>query len=199
MGVIATQPCQDANSRQGMAKKSTHRRTRGWLALVAWLLMVAPTAYAAEIHGTVIKVYDGDTITVLDAARRQHKIRLSGIDAPELKQAFGRASRQHLADQVAGRTVVIEWSKRDKYNRIVGKILLDGRDINISQIEAGLAWHYKKYASEQSAVDRERYAWAETRARAAQSGLWRDKRPLPPWEYRKMKKSRSAGAMTAIR
>lgn len=183
--MIATQPWQEASSRQGMAKKSTHRRTRGWFALAAWLLMAVPTAYAAELHGTVVKVYDGDTITLLDAARRQHKIRLSGIDAPELKQAFGRVSRQHLADQVAGRTVVIEWTKRDKYKRIVGKILLDGRDINITQIEAGLAWHYKKYASEQNLGDRERYARAEEHARAARLKIWQENYPVPPWDYRK--------------
>ena len=156
---------------------------------MAWLLAAAPSVYAAEIHGTVVNVHDGDTITVLDADRRQHKIRLSGIDAPELKQAYGRASRQHLADQVAGRTVVIEWTKRDKYKRIVGKILLDGRDINITQIEAGLAWHYKKYASEQGPVDRERYAHAEEQARIQRSGLWQEKHPLAPWEYRKGRKS----------
>ena len=124
-----------------MTGKRPHQAGRGWLALAVWLVIAAAPSQAAELRGKVVNVHDGDTITLLDADRRQHKIRLSGIDAPELKQAFGRASRQHLADQVAGRTVVIEWSKRDKYNRIVGKILLDGRDINISQIEAGLAWH----------------------------------------------------------
>lgn len=106
-----------------------------------WLLTAFLPAYAAELPGTVVGVHDGDTVTVLDATRRQHKIRLSGIDAPELGQAFGRVSRQHLADQVAGRAVVIEWIKRDKYQRLVGKVLLNGRDINITQIEAGLAWH----------------------------------------------------------
>ena len=194
--MTAAQPWQEAGNRQGMASRGTRRSASGWLALAIWLLAAIPSANAAELHGTVVKVYDGDTITVLDADRQQHKIRLSGIDAPELGQAFGRVSRQHLADQVAGRTVVIEWSKRDKYKRIVGKILLDGRDINITLIEAGLAWHYKKYASEQSPVDRERYARAEARARVARAGLWREKHPSPPWEYRKARKSRPAESTT---
>ena len=182
-----------------MTGKRPHQAGRGWLALAVWLVIAAAPSQAAELRGKVVNVHDGDTITLLDADRRQHKIRLSGIDAPELKQAFGRASRQHLADQVAGRTVVIEWSKRDKYNRIVGKILLDGRDINISQIEAGLAWHYKKYASEQIPADRAHYAQAEEHARAARLKIWQEIHPVPPWEYRKMKKSMSAGAMMSIR
>jgi endonuclease YncB( thermonuclease family) len=136
----------------------------------------------------VVSVHDGDTITLLDDANRQHKIRFAGIDAPELSQAFGRVSRMHLADQVAGRTVVIEWSKRDKYQRLVGKVLLNGRDINITQIEAGLAWHYKKYATEQSPEDRQRYTHAEERARGNRLGLWQDSRAVPPWDYRKAKK-----------
>lgn len=144
--------------------------------------------YAGLLEGKVVSVHDGDTITLLDATHRQHKIRLAGIDAPELSQAFGRVSRQHLADQVVGRTVVIEWSKRDKYQRLVGKILLNGRDINITQIEAGLAWHYKKYATEQIPEDRQRYARAEEQARASRLDLWQYSHAVPPWDYRKTKK-----------
>lgn len=160
-------------------------------AVTVWLLVAQASfspAQAADLAGTVVGVHDGDTVTVLDATRRQHKIRLAGIDAPELKQAFGRVSRQHLADQVAGRAVVIEWSKQDKYRRLVGKVLLDGRDINITQNEAGLAWHYKKYASEQSPEDRERYARAEEEARASRRGLWQDSHAVPPWDFRRARK-----------
>jgi len=141
-------------------------------------------ADSAELSGTVVNVHDGDTITLVDAVHHRHKIRLSGIDAPELGQDFGKISRQHLADQVAGHTVTIEWAKRDRYQRIVGKVLLANRDINITQVEAGLAWHYKKYAIEQSPEDRQRYASAEDRARAAHLGLWQDRHSVPPWEYR---------------
>jgi len=122
--------------------------------------------------------------------------RLAEIDAPELKQAYGRVSRQHLASQVAGRMVTVEWFKRDRYKRIVGKVLLDGHDINITLIEAGLAWHYRKYAYEQSPEDRQRYARVEEQARVLQAGLWQEKHPLPPWEYRKARKSKPAGTTT---
>ena len=165
-----------------------HHRAAFRFVLTVWLLAAFLPAHAADLQGSVVGVHDGDTVTVLDATRRQHKIRLAGIDAPELSQAFGRVSRQHLADQVAGRTVVIEWSKQDKYKRLVGKVLLNGRDINITQIEAGLAWHYKKYASEQSPEDRQRYARAEEQARASRLGLWQDGHPVPPWDYRKTKR-----------
>lgn len=164
---------------------------RLWVTAVfymAFALGFQGIVYAGLLEGKVVSVHDGDTITLLDAAKRQHKIRLAGIDAPELSQAFGRVSRQHLADQVSGRTVVIKWTKRDKYQRLVGKVLLAGRDINITQIEAGLAWHYKKYATEQSPEDRQRYARAEEQSRAARLGLWQDGRSVPPWEYRKTKK-----------
>jgi endonuclease YncB( thermonuclease family) len=160
------------------------RGALNWLVLVVWLFAPFIPVCADVLQGTVVGVHDGDTLTLLDASHHQHKIRLAGIDAPELGQAFGRVSRKHLADQVAGRTVVIEWTKRDKYQRLVGKVLLDGRDINISQIEAGLAWHYKKYAAEQSPEDRLRYARSEEQAHAAHLGLWKDSEPVPPWAYR---------------
>jgi endonuclease YncB( thermonuclease family) len=164
---------------------------RLWVTAVIYLPFafgLVAIVHAGTLEGKVVSVHDGDTITLLDATRRQHKIRLAGIDAPELSQAFGRVSRQHLADQVAGRTVVIEWTKRDKYQRLVGKVLLDARDINITQIEAGLAWHYKKYATEQSPEDRQYYARAEEQAHTNRLGLWHDSAPEPPWTYRKTKK-----------
>ena len=161
---------------------------RKWVTALICLLFalgVHTVVHAALLEGKVVSVHDGDTITLLDAGLRQHKIRLAGIDAPELRQAFGRVSKQHLADQVAGQTVTIEWHKRDKYQRLVGKVLLNGRDINITQIETGLAWHYKKYAGEQNPEDQQRYARAEERARTNRIGLWQDSRAMPPWDYRK--------------
>ncbi len=182
------------HEREGMTIRSVLARPllgRHWVTGVFCLVFAIglhSVVHAGLLEGKVVSVHDGDTITVLDATKRQHKIRLAGIDAPELSQAFGRVSRQHLADQVAGRTVVIEWTKRDKYQRLVGKVLLNSRDINVTQIEAGLAWHYKKYATEQSPEDRQRYARAEEQARVGRLGLWQDGRSLPPWEYRKAKK-----------
>ncbi len=87
----------------------------------------------------MVKITDGDTLYVLDANYKDHKTRLAGIDAPETKQAYGLASRKHLASIVAGQQVTIEYKKRDRYGRIVGKVLLDGIDVCLEQIKAGFA------------------------------------------------------------
>lgn len=142
-------------------------------------------AQADTLTGKVIHVQDGDSITVLDDTRTQHKIRLSGIDAPERGQAFGNVSKESLAEQVAGQSVAVEWDKVDRYGRKVGKVLLAGLDSNLVQIKRGLAWHYKQYEREQSPADRQSYAAAEAEARAAKLGLWRDAEPTPPWEFRR--------------
>ena len=149
------------------------------------------SAWADTITGKVVAVTDGDTIRVLDGKQVQYKVRLAGIDAPESKQAYGARSKQNLSDLVFGKTVTVEFDKHDRYGRVVGKILYNNTDIDLQQIEAGLAWHYKQYANEQSKEDRMLYAEAETRARAAHLGLWNDPNPIPPWEWRKSSKTRS--------
>jgi endonuclease YncB( thermonuclease family)/methylphosphotriester-DNA--protein-cysteine methyltransferase len=136
------------------------------------------------IEGKVIRVSDGDTIAVLDKDNKQHKIRFQGIDAPESKQDFGQASKENLSKMIFGKQVTVIWEKVDKYRRTVGKVLLDGKDINIEQVKAGFAWHYKKYADEQPPEDRITYARAEEIARAGKLGLWQDPNPTPPGEWR---------------
>ena len=158
------------------------------LALFTTLIACVVAAHADQLAGRVVKVADGDTITILDTSNTQHKIRLSGIDAPERKQTFGDRSRQALADAVAGREVVIDWNKRDRYKRIVGKVLVSGQDINLQQVRNGMAWHYKKYENEQDVEDRSRYANAEYEAQRDRVGLWRNKDPVAPWQYRQEKK-----------
>lgn len=161
---------------------------RTWQAyLFSALLLIPCWVWAGTITGRVVNVHDGDTITVLDESSTQHKIRLSGIDAPELGQAYGRASRNSLAEQIAGKTVSVIWNKQDKYGRTVGKILLEGKDQCLEQVRTGLAWHYKKYESEQTPDDRISYGEAERTARVARVGLWQDREPFPPWEWRKKK------------
>lgn len=137
------------------------------------------------LTGYVVSVADGDTITVLDASRQQHKIRLAGIDAPEKKQPFGDRSRQNLAAMVFNKTVDVEWGKQDRYGRTLGKVMVNGVDANLEQIKAGLAWWYEKYRREQSPEDQRRYSETEQHARAARVGLWRDSAPVAPWDWRK--------------
>ena len=143
------------------------------------------TSAATKLNARVVSIEDGDTIIVLGATNQSHKIRLHGIDAPEGGQAFGNRSHQNLSDLIFGRDVTVEWSKRDRYGRKVGKVLLDGSDVCFEQIKAGMAWHYKYYQSEQSKEDRELYANAETEARTTRRGLWSDANPKPPWDFRR--------------
>ena len=165
------------------------------LALALLLISVQALALAGTLTGRVIRVTDGDTLVILDANKAQHKIRLQGIDAPERGQAYGKKSKEHLSDHVAGRFVIVEYNKRDRYERFVGTVLLGGRDMNLGQIAAGLAWHYKKYQGEQTSSDRILYSDAEREARMAGRGLWRDSGPVPPWEYRKEKRERLKDTM----
>lgn len=136
------------------------------------------------IEGKVINVHDGDTVTLLDGRNKKTPIRLQGIDAPELKQAFGTKSQENLSRMVLGKQVTIVWTKLDKYRRTVGTIMLDGHDVNIEQVKAGLAWHFKKYEDEQKPDERIRYAAAEVEARSAGLGLWKDPNPTPPGDWR---------------
>lgn len=141
--------------------------------------------HAEVLDGRVVGVSDGDTVTVLDGANTQHKIRLSGIDAPEKKQAYGNRSKQSLSDLVFNKAVQVETTKKDRYGREIGKILVNGADANLEQVKRGFAWHYKAYQREQSANDRSLYDLAEREARSAKLGLWDDVEPVAPWEFRK--------------
>lgn len=145
----------------------------------------AGCAGAADFTGRVVGVADGDTITVLAPQNIQHKVRLSGIDAPEKSQAFGQRAKQSLSDLVFNRQVTVQTHKKDRYRREIGKVLVDGLDANLEQIKRGMARHYKAYQREQSAEDRAAYAAAEDEARRLRVGLWQEAQPVPPWELRK--------------
>jgi endonuclease YncB( thermonuclease family) len=153
-------------------------------------LLLACSTHAEVLTGRVVGIADGDTITILDSSRQQHKIRLAGIDAPEKKQAFGERSRQNLAAMIFRKTVIVEWEKQDRYGRTIGKVMVNGVDANLAQVKAGMAWWYEKYRKEQSPADERMYAEAEQQARTARVGLWRDPVPVAPWEWRSAQRSR---------
>ncbi len=161
-------------------------RRRAFLVLVVSLSILYSCSRETPrtVSGKVVKIADGDTITILDEQNVQHKIRLQGIDAPEHRQDFGEVSREHLASLVFGRYVRIEYEKVDRYGRLVGKVWIDGNDECLEQLKAGLAWHYKEFEKEQPAADQQVYANAEQEARSQKRGLWKDPAPTPPWEYR---------------
>ena len=144
---------------------------------------------------SVVGVADGDTVTVLDAANEQHKIRVAGIDAPEKKQAFGDRSKQSMSRMVFDKQVLVEWSKKDRYGRVIGKVLVaqenclkescpKNLDSGLAQVAFGLAWHYKKYEREQSVEDRRIYAQTEIEAQTKKIGLWSEPNPVAPWDFR---------------
>ena len=134
------------------------------------------------IIGRCTKVSDGDTITVLDSEKVQHKVRLDRIDAPEKKQAFGEKSKQHLSEMVFGKDVRVEWQKKDRYQRILGIVFIGEKDVNLQMVKDGFAWHYKFYDKTPA------YAQAALDAREKKIGLWVDPNPIEPYEFRKSKK-----------
>ena len=152
-------------------------------------LFISLLSLAEELIGKVIKVSDGDTITVLDSNNQKHKIRLKGIDAPESQQVYGDISTQSLSELVYDKEVLVTWDKKDKYYRILGKVIVDGRDANYEQLKKGLAWYYKQYEKDLSDDDKQRYSEAEEWARNYTEGLWADSNSIPPWEFRRRGKN----------
>jgi endonuclease YncB( thermonuclease family) len=150
-------------------------------------------ANAETITGKVVGVSDGDTITVLDSNKHQVKVRLAQIDAPEKKQDYGQASKKALSAAVFNKDVSVEVETLDRYKRTVGKVIVNGFDANLGQVNAGMAWVYRQYAKDQA------YYTAEDTAKAAKVGLWSKPNPTPPWEYRHSgKKSAHISKLTNI-
>jgi micrococcal nuclease len=153
-------------------------------ALLASFLSIA---LADEIKGRVVSVADADTITVLDAANTQHKIRFEGIDAPEKGQDYGTKATEALKAAIGGKPVRVVTTERDKYGREVGTVFAGDRNLNSWLVENGWAWHYKKYSTDAKLAE------LETKARAARVGLWADsKAPIAPWDFRSLQKQQRA-------
>jgi len=149
----------------------------------------------ADFTAKVQRVVDGDTVYVEDEAGIKFKVRLTGIDAPEQNQPYGLASKYHLSELLLNKFVLLESKPKkgktysvDRYKRVLAKIILDGRDINLSQVLNGYAWHFKRYQKQQSPKDRELYSQAELHAEKNKLGLWGEKNPIAPWKWRKIKK-----------
>jgi endonuclease YncB( thermonuclease family) len=147
--------------------------------------LLTNVGHAGNLSGEVVGVTDGDTVTVLDREKRQIKVRLVGIDAPEKRQPFGQKSKASLSELTYRRMVIVITDKTDRYGRTVGKVVADGQDVNLEQVRRGMAWHYKAYSREQSAIDRVTYAAAEDTARSVKRGLWSMPGAQPPWEFRR--------------
>ena len=160
-----------------------------WL-LAVCLLLVLPDVHGVELRGHVVHVADGDSIVVIDAQNRRRRVRLAGIDAPEKGQPYANRSRNHLASLVRRKVVIVRWHKRDDYHRLVGVVFVKGRDINLEQVQVGLAWWYRAYAAEQTAQERRMYERAERLAQRKRRGLWAEHEPVAPWDWRRGKRTR---------
>jgi ATP-dependent hsl protease ATP-binding subunit hslU len=143
------------------------------------LLLISFFAFPLSLFALsakVVKISDGDTITVL-SGKKQTKVRLYGIDAPEKKQDYGQRSKQFLASLIAGQVVEVEPKGKDRYKRTLGIIYHKGQDINAQMVLNGYAWAYVKYSK--------MYVDQEKLARENKRGLWQSSNPTPPWVWRK--------------
>ena len=154
-------------------------------AIACMLALVAVDCSSREISGRVTAVADGDSLTITDSTRRSYRVRLQGIDAPERAQPFSNASKAALSKLVFGRDVVVVPQKTDQYGRIVGKLLVNDRDVALEQLRSGLVWFYTHFENEMAPADRARYLAAQREARLARRGLWAGDRPTPPWQFRR--------------
>jgi endonuclease YncB( thermonuclease family) len=142
----------------------------------------------AIVELQVFDVADGDTIAVNNTAGQAVMVRIQGIDAPENGQSFNAESRKNLLKLLKGNWVHVEFEPRgkpDKAGRIIAKIYLDGTDVGLDQIRAGLAWYSKDYAAFQTESDRHTYGEAEKEARKNGRGLWKEPSPRPPWQHKR--------------
>ena len=138
-----------------------------------------PASGAGTFVGKVTSVFDGDTITVVTPGKTQYKIRLEGIDAPEAKQPYGDKAKKALSDKVLNKEVTVTWTKLDQYQRLLANITVGSQWINKEMVAEGWAWHYKQYSKDQ------RLEAAEARAKATRRGLWANRNPVAPWDWRK--------------
>ena len=144
----------------------------------------ATPSLSGEFKAPVVAIHDGDTLTVL-VQRSQVKIRLVDIDAPELKQPFGRRSRQSLVDLCARESATVLDRGKDRYGRTLGQVTCRGINANAEQVRRGMAWVFERYAPKDS------YLYAlQAEARSTKQGLWVELRPVAPWDWRYNKASR---------
>lgn len=169
--------------------------------MLLWLgvALCAGGVQAGTLEGRVVRVVDGDTFDLAAPGGRRRRVRLGGIDAPELDQHYGRAAGAYLRRLALRRSVSVETTKRDAHGRWVGHARIAPPDacpdagadcartldLGLALLHAGMAWHYRHYAHEQDSIQRARYAAEERAAKARRAGLWAERDPVPPWQWRR--------------
>lgn len=133
-----------------------------------------------DLSGRVVRVADGDTLSLLDASNQQHRLRLYGIDAPEREQPHGERAAKALAQRVANRHIDAVIVDTDDYGRKVATVYLDGENLNLWLVEQGHAWWYRYHARHEHRLEA-----AEQTARSGERGLWAGNQPEAPWDWRR--------------
>jgi endonuclease YncB( thermonuclease family) len=150
------------------------------------LLLIPSISFSSTITGKVVSVADGDTITILNSHNQQTKIRLYGIDTPEKAQPYGKKATKFTASLTAGKQVSVKVYDTDRYGRSVGVVFVGSNNINEEIIRAGYAWQYRKYCKASFCSD---WLDLEEQAKNSRIGLWKDKNPTAPWEWRKAQRN----------
>jgi micrococcal nuclease len=151
--------------------------------LLATLLMALSVGCAAEtLSGIVVDVHDGDTIK-LKSGKDVTKIRLAYIDAPELDQLYGYASKTSLMQLTRDKRVDATCHSKDRYGRHLCTLLVGSEDINAMQVKRGMAWAYLHYAPKGTPLKA-----LQSEAMEGKRGLWAEPNPEAPWEYRRTSK-----------
>lgn len=165
-----------------------------WLALLLPILLTLPacsdakpnysTETKAQPAGRVIKVADGDTLTILSENKQKQRIRLAEIDTPERGQPWGNNAKQALSSLVYGRDISLAVLDIDRYGRVVATVYVDGKDVNAELVRQGHAWVYRQYLKRSELIQ------IEEDARANRRGLWAlpESERIPPWQWRKLKR-----------
>jgi micrococcal nuclease len=142
----------------------------------------SPASVSPTPLTSVVKVHDGDTLTVISHGASQ-RVRLAGIDCPESDQPYGAEATEATKVLALNRAVTVAPFTTDRYGRTVADVTLqDGRSLTHELVKAGACWWFRKYAPGETVLE-----GLEKAAREAKQGLWADPQPVPPWEWRKRK------------
>lgn len=143
------------------------------------IALLTGSANANQVTAKVAYVIDGDTVIFYDDNNKKNSVRLAEIDAPEKLQRYGFESKEFLSKMINKKIVTIQYDKKDRYGRIIGKIYIDGNYVNQKMVSSGYAWHYKRYSNSKE------LSHLEDVAKNLKLGLWHDENPMPPWEFRR--------------
>lgn len=157
------------------------------IVIVALFAIIPLASFSQILRGNVVKISDGDTFTLLVNGNEQVRVRIDGIDAPEKGQAFGNRAKEYLSSLIWGESITVCVSKTDRYGRSIGKVSTPAiGDVGLEMIKAGYAWQYRDYNNDKL------YTTAENNARKLLKGLWQDRNPIRPQDFRKGKRSNNS-------